>query len=131
MFGWLLLVMAIVAIAFFLMRGRSRAAAQAKQNIKPFAAKRFVADTHTCDAAKVFNGKRFLASEAPKLPLAECSDPALCRCKYRDISDRRDNDERRSIVGALSREMPIGDDRTNRRAGRERRKEDISFDYDR
>ena len=142
MFGWILIIAAIAVIAFFLLKGKassgpvgkgakSAAKKAVKQPNNPYAGSEFIADAYACDAAKAIDRKRFLADEVPKVPLGNCCDPALCRCKYRAIKDRRIGDDRRHIVGALSNEMPIGDERSNRRAGRDRRKEDISFDYDR
>ena len=47
-----------------------------------------------CEAAKALKGKRFLGSEAPRLPLKECTAPATCRCLYRKYADRRDGPRR-------------------------------------
>lgn len=44
---------------------------------------------HACHAAHAIEGIRFLATEAPKLPLAEC-DARQCTCRYRHFDDRRD-----------------------------------------
>jgi|GEM_PF-2348219 len=142
MFGWFLIIVAVAAVAFFLLRGRSGSSTAAKKRTKLaakkagkkrpklYASRQFIADAHACDEAKALSGKSFLVDEGPTLPLANCCDPVLCRCKYRDVEDRRGLDERRLIVGALSTEMPIGDERSNRRIGCDRRKDDISFDYD-
>lgn len=133
MFGWILVIAGIAVAGFFLTRVRaspgSGKSEQAEAKSK-HAGLEFVPDKHCCDAATAMGSRRFLISEAPKVPLATCSDPGLCRCKYRNVDDRRAGDDRRSVVGALSRDMPIGDERTNKRAGRERRKESISYDYD-
>lgn len=45
-------------------------------------------------AAKNAAGKRYLLREAPRLPLADCSMPANCSCKFRKHADRRDGDRR-------------------------------------
>ena len=42
-----------------------------------------------CRSAAALDGKRFLATNAPKLPLANCSSPGLCQCEYRTLHDRR------------------------------------------
>jgi hypothetical protein len=44
-----------------------------------------------CRAASALDGKRFLASNAPSLPLANCTKPGLCTCEYRILADRRDD----------------------------------------
>jgi hypothetical protein len=133
MFGWILVIAGIAVAAFFLTRARANPASGKKKSARPkgqYAGLEFIPDKPCCDAATTMGSRRFLISEAPKVPLATCSDPALCRCKYRNVDDRRAGDERRSVVGALSKGMPIGDERTNNRAGRDRRKESISYDYD-
>jgi hypothetical protein len=45
-------------------------------------------------AAKDAADKRYLLREAPHLPLADCSMPEACSCKYRKHADRRDGDRR-------------------------------------
>ena len=47
-----------------------------------------------CDAARALKGKRFLGSDAPRLPLNECTAPATCRCAYRKYADRREGPRR-------------------------------------
>jgi len=127
--GWLLLVLIIGAAVFLVVKSRSKASdAPGQKSHGKWEGMAFQADAHCCNAAEGLNGKRFLIAEAPKVPLADCSDPALCKCKLRPIKDRRSGDDRRELVGALSREMPIGDERANKRSGRERRKEEISYD---
>ncbi len=49
-----------------------------------------------CLAAKTIEGKRFLAKEAPQLPLAECSSIETCRCRFIHHEDRRTGRDRRS-----------------------------------
>lgn len=41
-----------------------------------------------CEAATALLGRRFLSSEAPRLPLAACDEPA-CQCRFRKYDDRR------------------------------------------
>jgi len=134
MLDWILIIATIGSVVFFLvLRLRHSSLRFGKKPIttakKKYAGLAFVADSHCCDAATAHHERRFLTSEAPKIPLAQCSDPALCHCKYRNIDDRRISDDRRDIVGVLSKEMPVGDKRSNRRAGRDRRKKATSFDY--
>lgn len=48
-----------------------------------------VANSDTCcQAANAIEGQRFLLSQVPMLPLAEC-DAADCRCTYERFDDRR------------------------------------------
>jgi hypothetical protein len=51
-----------------------------------------------CPAAKAIEGKRFLASEAPQLPLAGCTCRD-CQCRYRHHDDRRAEPRRASDQG--------------------------------
>jgi len=44
-----------------------------------------------CRSAAAIDGKRFLANNAPKLPLANCTSPGLCECEYRVLHDRRED----------------------------------------
>lgn len=47
-----------------------------------------------CEAARQLRGERFLAAEAPTLPVIGC-DKSDCQCRYRHHSDRRHHGERR------------------------------------
>ena len=47
-----------------------------------------VGPANACAAAQACKGKRFLSSEAPRLPLKGC-DSARCECRYRHYNDRR------------------------------------------
>jgi hypothetical protein len=65
-----------------------------------------------CAAARAFQGKRFLAQEAPALPLPDCTAPH-CSCAFVKLSDRRE-DERRSEHEGLSAQAFIDNDRRAR-----------------
>jgi hypothetical protein len=43
----------------------------------------------SCAACQFLKSARFLSSQAPALPLAGCTQPKTCVCKYRHFSDRR------------------------------------------
>jgi hypothetical protein len=47
-----------------------------------------VAGAGACAAAAARKGQRYLAREAPQLPLPDC-DAQRCSCKYRHFEDRR------------------------------------------
>lgn len=72
-----------------------------------------------CLAAKTIEGKRFLASEAPLLPLAECSSIENCRCHFLHHEDRRAGKDRRSPFTAGK--VGAGTDNPERREGGDRR----------
>jgi hypothetical protein len=59
-----------------------------------------------CEAARDLTNVRFLADEAPMLPLSDCSNPAGCRCKYRHYDDRRTEARRESDVGLPMKDHP-------------------------
>jgi len=126
--GWLLLLIIVGAAVFLVMKARGKASSEPAKPRGKWEGLAFEPDPHCCNAATKMKGRRFLIAEAPKVPLADCPDPALCKCKLRPVKDRRSGDDRRELVGALSTEMPIGDERSNRRTGKDRRKETISYD---
>ena len=48
----------------------------------------------SCEAAREFEGIRFLSSEAPMLPLDRCTQ-STCQCRYVHHDDRRNQRDRR------------------------------------
>ena len=70
-----------------------------------------------CPAVRALDDDRFLSTQAPRLPLAECTMRDGCRCKYRHHNDRRE-DFRRDMDFGLPERGYFG---TNRRAMRGRR----------
>jgi hypothetical protein len=71
-----------------------------------------------CEAALACKGKRFLSSEAPRLPLTRC-DAGRCDCKYRHFPDRRAGPRRAGEKGAPEKRAPV-----NRREKQDRRSND-------
>lgn len=53
---------------------------------------------NACAAAKSMEGRRFLSSAAPKIPLPEC-DATECNCRFKHHKDRRARDDRRNAWG--------------------------------
>ena len=51
--------------------------------------------SNACEAAKTMEGKRFLSSAAPRIPLADC-DVLECKCRFVHYKDRRQHDDRRA-----------------------------------
>lgn len=76
---------------------------------------------NACEAAKANLKQRFLAREAPLLPLRDCDRRQQCECKYRHHDDRRAG-PRREDEGA----RPVGGlpDQDDRRYMSGRREED-------
>ena len=56
-----------------------------------------------CPAAARLQDERFLSSEAPILPLADCSSVA-CSCVYQHHDDRRSGKDRRERVAIVVRD---------------------------
>jgi hypothetical protein len=56
-----------------------------------------------CAAVRKLGPKRFLADEAPRFPLPECSSAWHCKCIYRHFPDRRAGprraEERNGLLG--------------------------------
>jgi hypothetical protein len=70
-----------------------------------------------CRAAQLLQGHRFLAKDAPALPLRECKAPR-CSCTFSKLPDRR-SDGRRLEHGGLSASLFVA---MNRRTKRDRRR---------
>ena len=78
--------------------------------------------TDCCDAAKRITGQKFLAAHAPQLPLGGCSQPEQCHCRYKHLSDRREEMRRDTDNGLPARQMLNGE----RRNRRDRRRHFVS-----
>ena len=57
--------------------------------IEPWSAVRLVPHGDACARATALHDKRFLAREAPALPLKGCTLSAACNCTYKHYVDRR------------------------------------------
>ena len=76
----------------------------------------------SCEAARDLKGRRFLSAEAPRVPLAECTESDSCRCVYRKYPDRRAGPRRAEDHSGMRR---VGTGKTERRVGRGRRSTDV------
>ena len=52
-----------------------------------------------CPASQSLRGQRFLAAEAPTLPLERCNRVPHCQCQYRHFADRRQGPRRARDLG--------------------------------
>jgi hypothetical protein len=86
----------------------------------PYRAVSVTSATECCASARALQGRRFLADEAPDLPLHDCAMPWQCRCRLQAYADRRAVDARRHD-DLLERVAWHADDR---RLGRGRRWDD-------
>lgn len=80
----------------------------------PYHAVSIQSPLNSCNAAREFEGQRFLSSEAPPLPLKGCR-LATCTCRYAHHDDRRAGPRRASDVTRAQNQFFRGDER--RRAG--------------
>ena len=77
---------------------------------------------NSCQAAKDFEGRRFLSSAAPKLPLAEC-DVMECKCRFAHHQDRRKGSDRRNPYVNQFVGSETGAHKTEQRKIKERRRQ--------
>lgn len=77
---------------------------------------------NACNAARELEGRRFLSSAAPKMPLAEC-DVLECSCRFVHHDDRRAHKDRRSPFGPSGFGSATGSYKQEQRNGRDRRRE--------
>lgn len=75
---------------------------------------------HACESARSLSDHRFLAREAPVLPLPACTMPEGCECRYLKFRDRRAESRRLVDYGTATRVFAS----SNRRSFRGRRKSD-------
>jgi hypothetical protein len=69
-----------------------------------------------CAAAMRATGKTYLLRQAPRLPLAACTMPKHCSCKFRKNADRRDCERR--LFGATETNRWFAGLASRRRGGR-------------
>jgi hypothetical protein len=74
-----------------------------------------------CDAVQAHRTARFLSSDAPRLPLPECSTSDTCTCVYKHHSDRRAQPRRQGEKDGLRRSGKVV---LERRLTSDRRKTD-------
>lgn len=82
-----------------------------------------VCERYGCEAARALMATRFLASEAPRLPVTGCTAPEWCACKYKHYSDRRGAPRRKEDISGLRRRDHLG---SERRIGHCRRLTDLN-----
>jgi hypothetical protein len=84
-------------------RSRRESASRPDQRLErrrdsPYHAVSVTAGRPSCEAAKQLGALRFLAGQAPSLPLAGC-DVHPCECRYSHYADRRTGLDRRVEIG--------------------------------
>jgi hypothetical protein len=76
----------------------------------------------SCEAAHSLRGKRFLSAEAPRLPLAQCTNSKSCICAYKHHEDRRGQPRRSDETTGSRRNAKVTEER---RSSGDRRKSDL------
>ena len=77
--------------------------------------------SNACQAAREMDGRRFLSTAAPRLPLPEC-DVLECSCRFVHHKDRRSGSERRSPFRSSGFGGGTGSFAQEKREGADRRK---------
>jgi len=93
---------------------------QSKPRANPYHAVSVEAPIGACAAATAVRDQRYLSTEAPSLPLAGCSDPARCKCRYKHWDDRRQEDDRRSPIQGIGAQYHAENDRRRNQQDRRR-----------
>jgi hypothetical protein len=120
---WLLVICCLVGFAVWLSRPRKRVTAQGEQAdnqpVSPYRGVAIKPGKNGCASARTLEERRFLALEAPRLPLPNC-DATVCQCRYSHFEDRREHDRRSSH--ALARGLGSGTGNLEHRTGSDRRR---------
>jgi hypothetical protein len=75
--------------------------------MKNFRAVSIICRAPSCEAARSPSGQRRLLAQESCLPLADCSMPKLCKCRFQKYADRRADDDRR-MLGSTQRGALFG-----------------------
>jgi hypothetical protein len=75
--------------------------------MKDFRAVSIICRAPSCEAARSPSGQRRLLTQGCCLPLADCTMPELCKCRYQKHADRRMDDNRR-MLGSTQRGAMFG-----------------------
>lgn len=93
------------------LRGPAVSSAAPTVKPRPFQAVAVFRGAQACSMAHRFSDHRFLAKDAPPLPLAGCTMATRCTCRYLKFKDRRDASQRRLIDVGLATQMFSGKER--------------------
>lgn len=113
-------IAALAGLAWYAVRQQGRPEIEAPRR-NPWHCVEIRTRGEACDAFTRLRGKRFLAVDAPRLPLPGCAS-RHCRCSYVHHRDRR-VEERRNPLRARAYAM-VNMQVENRRANRGRRRID-------
>lgn len=82
----------------------------ASRPVQPFQAVSIYRGVNACAVAQRFSEHRFLAKDAPRLPLPGCTMPESCECRYIKHRDRRGM-QRRHVGFVTSERKQTGQER--------------------
>jgi len=129
----LLLVVGLLIAWYFYRQGldkpedrKERRISPALRNSSKYHAVSVKPGAYACSAANNIAGQRFLATQAPSLPLPDC-DADTCECHFVHHNDRRTGKDRRSPFTSGGVAAATGTFSGERRKGEDRR--DDSEDY--
>jgi hypothetical protein len=76
--------------------------------VTPWSAVRLVTHGNACTRATSLHDKRFLARDAPALPLKGCTLASACNCMYKHYVDRRTGPRRdQEVTGPRVAKAPV------------------------
>jgi len=101
---------------FIYVQADERPRARKRKSHSEWHAVTIVACKESCDPARAQTGKRYLSSEALRLPLVGC-DAERCDCRYRHFDDRRGGPRRQEELSGAAPKS-INQDRRLRRGRR-------------
>lgn len=85
---------------------------------RPFQAVAVYRGPAACAMARRFGEHRFLAKDAPSLPLSSCNMPHKCTCRFLKFNDRRETTQRRLMDVGFDVQMFSGKERRFQRGRR-------------
>jgi hypothetical protein len=92
----LVVIAAFVALYWYRTKSAARLPAETHKQSNPFHAVTVRFRKDACDAVRQLEAKRFLAKEAPRLPLPNCN-VKNCGCRFVHYDDRRGAERREEI----------------------------------
>jgi hypothetical protein len=95
-----------------------KGAAPGARRVTQWHAVSIISSESSCAAARALRAVRFLSSEAPRLPLEECTNAGSCRCAYKHHPDRRSQTRRQDELTGLRRTNRTVQERRTQRGRR-------------
>ena len=97
----LLIVVAVVIAVLLWYRRKTPTSTEALPPSNRFHAVTIYSPPNACPSARMLGSTKFLAKEAPRLPLDNCTAPQ-CQCRYEHYDDRRADERRHVAMGAAA-----------------------------